>query len=455
MKPYIISFSLVLFLLSACGETAYAVGAIPSPYVTPWITYTPSPYPTTTNLIAPVPQATTIPFVTTAKRPPACMFPLPQTTLTESVSEQYSFSEPKVVLPSGPREWPVQIIQWLPDSQRVLLVQDFDDTGDENIEVFNLQTGDLRVYATRHIGREPPAWLADLDGLIYSNQELMKLTGNQYKRQLWSTRGDPNQAQLLEDKTVVDMPNAYSIVIKPDGSEFAYRAPDDTQLFPRDAALLPLQPVAFDPAQWDYRDEIHKSLAPIYVMAWRPGTSQIFIFSYPGARWPNSNSMGYTFLLDTETGKVCEFDFGGWASFSGLWSPNGRYLAIDRVPGSDPTAVESTDLAILDAATGKLYSINDAVAGFAWAPDNHHLLTIKGFMPKPPCPEPGCEPYGKMYLTNFLTGEIDSVLPADQFAMDWYGMLNTSILAWSPDGSKVLALCPELCLITVQKTNQK
>ena len=321
-------------------------------------------------------------------------------------------------------EWPIQIIQWLPDSQRVLLVQD-DETDKEKIEVFNPEAGNLRVYATRDVGREPPAWLAGLNALIYPSEERVISTGNQYQRKLWATFGDPKSAQLLENSTVFDMPYAYSVVVKPDGSRFAYRAPDGTQFFRRDGTLATLPAIAFDPAEWDYRGEIGIYVST-YAMSWRPGASQIFIFSYADG----SSNTGYTFLLDSNTGQLCELNFDGKATTSGLWSQNGRYL--------------DTDSAVLDAATGKLYS----ESGFAWAPDNRHLLSI-GY-----CPVAGCQSGGSMSLIDFLSGEIDPVLPTDLFKVDRYGMLNPAVFAWSPDGSKVLALCADdnLCMISVQVT---
>jgi hypothetical protein len=61
-----------------------------------------------------------------------------------------------------------------------------------------------------------------------------------------------------------------------------------------------------------------------------------------------------------------------------------------------------------------------------------------------------CLEYSNLYLTDFVTGQIDPVLPSIQF---WASGFYSSV-AWSPDGSKVFAYCERLglCVIPVQKT---
>ncbi len=79
------------------------------------------------------------------KQPPACTFPLAQTTMAESVPEKYVFSEPQVVITPEANDSIVEIVGWLPDSQRVLLIQNFADTIKQNIELFDTQTGNIQL----------------------------------------------------------------------------------------------------------------------------------------------------------------------------------------------------------------------------------------------------------------------------------------------------------------------
>ena len=55
-----------------------------------------------------------------AKEPPACTFPLGNITTAPSAPQNYTFSEPKVVL-TAPKDNYYDIAQWLPDNQRVLI----------------------------------------------------------------------------------------------------------------------------------------------------------------------------------------------------------------------------------------------------------------------------------------------------------------------------------------------
>ncbi len=425
-----------------------------------YVTLTPRPGATSMPGGIPVLTPPAPPFAGTGEKPPACTFPLAQTTTTESAPENYIFSEPVEGPPPNDNDHVVEIVDWLPDNQRVLLVQNYEenDTTQQKIELFNPQTGEKQVYAKREPMEEPPVWAAGLNAVIYPETRVLKSTEingveqapYEIERQLWISRGDPADTQLLDDNHVTtDRVLDFSVAVQPGGNQIVYRTDADKQLRRRDGTTLAAEkPGAFDRAHWDYRGESAASVTPPYLMAWRPGTSQIFLYTYA------YGGMGYTFLLDADTGKVCELNFAGWAFF-GRWSPDGRYLAIVRA--QEPSfPVNSTDLAILDAATGRLYSIGvvpqemrHGVTGIAWAPDNHHLLVLGSVLSYPGC-APDCKQDTRLYLVDFLSEQVDDLLSSDQFIANNPG----TNLAWSPDGSQVLALCPNLCLISVQRTSR-
>lgn|SRR5574341_52478 len=389
--------------------------------------------------------------------PPPCAFPLPQTTTSVSAPENYIFSQPKEPIPAS--DVRVKIVNWLPDNQRVLLVEQPDNTNKENIELLNPQTAEIQLYATREAtANSKPAWVPGLNAVIYAETRLLKDTivdGNhlppyEYERQLWVSRGDPSSAQLLEDAHLTgNLMYGFAFVVQPEGKETVFRAAGDKQLSKKDAALLDEPSVGFDSSRWDY----HPSSTPLplnFAMAWRPGSSQIFLYD-----WGNALRMGYTFLLDANTGKICELNLGGWPFF-GRWSPDGRYLAIIRNRQFGWPA-QSTDLTVLDTATGLLYTSsivpeaeaeNNHVSGVAWAPDNRHLLVLD--LANLATCAPDCSTAARLYLVDFLSGQVEPLLPSVQFAVNDPG----TNLAWSPDGSKVIALCPNLCVISVQRTSQ-
>jgi hypothetical protein len=96
--------------------------------------------PAAQNTAAPVAPTTAqnpeaLPTIT-PQRPPQCTFPLAQTTTTESTPEEYTFSESQVVLTADGSI--IEIVEWLPDNQRVLITQEIRDNTQQTIELYNL-----------------------------------------------------------------------------------------------------------------------------------------------------------------------------------------------------------------------------------------------------------------------------------------------------------------------------
>ena len=192
--------------------------------------------------------------------------------------------------------------------------------------------------------------------------------------------------------------------------------------------------------------------------AWQPDTSLIFLYSTGGGVLGG----GYTFISDTDTGRVCELNLGGWADRA-RWSSDGRYLAIDR----DATYVgltNSTDLIVLDTETGNLRTIEIApqdvsryyVSDFVWAPDNRHFLALED-IPSIYDSYHAETVHHELYYVNFVSGQSVNLFPEfKSFFGDGAPMNN---FAWSPDGSKLLIRCPtntadRICFISVQQTGQ-
>jgi hypothetical protein len=308
------------------GATATHILSIPTSIVT--LTYVASlpKWPTiVTTPTVPIP-----PTATSTLQPPACTFPLANVKYPESEPEEYTFSEPQVVL-TAPQGNALEVAQWLPDNQQVLVteylrdqyVESNDTVPQHSISLYNLETGESKLYTTHYPAGALPIWMPTINGVVYSSAnytQIDKLHGvYQYVRQLGVSYGNPDTAQLLADNL-----SKTTLLVKPDGSEILYFL--DNQISKFDKSLNKLPSIPFDPAQWDYSKE-HRNKSPVrYRMAWQPGTSLVFVYSSAGIV---SSEGGYTFMLDTTTGHVCELNFGGWAS-NAHWSSDGRYLAIVR-----------------------------------------------------------------------------------------------------------------------------
>ena len=291
---------------------------------------------------------------------------------------------------------------------------------------------------------------------------------------LWISNGDPDKVQNIEEQQYKPFifPHEWiidTLAVKPNDSQIVYLKTNGKnlfQLYSRDVlqgSLGAEQLIPFDTSQWAYKPQWAYTQLSVnsYSMVWRPNSAQIFLTANNG----NEGSL-YSFLLDMNTGKICGIDFGSalgepkraWVA---RWSPNGRYLAIEREWDIYPNGF--SDLDVLDTLTGKQYilAFSPDVAGMhfvtdiAWAPDNYHLVAIGQASAFPHCASKCMEDVNRLYLVDFVSGTADLLFPSFQFSIDMEG----TNLAWSPDGSKILATCRDgnesrLCLVPVQRTGR-
>ncbi len=161
LEVLLVIAAILIFTLTACA-----------PALTPVSTRTFIPtavLPTSTSTEIPVTATATL---TVVQEPPPCTFPLAQITTAKSAPENYTFSEPKVVL-TAPKGNIYHIDQWLPDNQRVLISEKLgngvgnNQVVQESIGLYNPGTGNTKVYATRPFTDEPPSWLPQLNAVVY------------------------------------------------------------------------------------------------------------------------------------------------------------------------------------------------------------------------------------------------------------------------------------------------
>ncbi|MBI5297052.1 MAG: hypothetical protein HY869_16360 [Chloroflexi bacterium] len=381
------------------------------------------------------------------QQPPACTFPLAQTTTEESTSQKYTFFNPQVVYTPNPNDSDVEIVDWLPDNQQVLIVQNIKGVPQQKIELFDSETGERKVYATREQTEQPPSWNQESEAVIYPVKHIIAFKNNipETTRQVWVSHGNPDAAQMLAN----NLPQ-FAVVVKPGNGQIAYFS--NKQISKKNEVMQSMASAPFDLEQWNYRN-LKSGIFPLmYDMTWRPGSSQVFLYTFA------DGDPGYTFLLDVDSGEICELNLDGWA-VTARWSPNGRYLAIDRSQSTD-RPVNPTVLTVLDTVTGNIYTpkvISQEldgernIVGLAWGPDNRHLIVLGALLPSRSCVS-DCYPDVRLYLVDFLSGQVDAVLPDSKFVINDMG----TNLAWSPNGSKIVALCWPglLCNASVQINGQ-
>jgi hypothetical protein len=264
--------------------------------------------------------------------------------------------------------------------------------------------------------------------------------------QLWVSYGKPDTVQMLAD----NLPQL-SLAVKPGGSEIVYLSSKGISKL--DQSLKELPSVFFDPSHWDYATTRRNEFPLLsFEMTWQPGTSPIFLHNKGGELGP-----GYTFILNVDSGRICELNLNGWA-VRAYWSLDGHYLAIIRVPRSSSFFILK-DLAVLDIETGKLSTMTitsqSEAEDFVWAPDNRHFLTHQSSPFR--ATVQGETLHHELYLVDFVSGQSIHLFPEyKSFFADGAPMNN---FAWSADGSKLLARCPtnivdRVCLISIQRTRQ-
>jgi hypothetical protein len=364
--------------------------------------------------------------------------------------DAFVFSQPQIVMT---HKAAIGIASPLPDRESLLITRDVPGTDRQTIEVFNIRTGESRVYAERTGNNGKPVWLPALEAIAYST-----LVGQQYELRI--SQGDAKQTERVAPRV-----EGLSLAAGPEGRRLLY-LPGPTSNRPEvwDGANRSTEDLHVNLDQWKYPkypEDVQSTFAPsTFQVAWRPDGSQLVFYTLP-----------WTFLFDIETNQVCEIDLGPfrdetvkampiWA-LEAKWSPDGRYLALittDTVPGQASgtgAAILATELTIVDMKTGMLRNLQPTsdispgqhyVTDLAWSPDSHNvaILGIVGL------DEMGSEEAG-VFILEAGTGKLQQG-PSDY---DLGGGLWGWQLAWSVDDSQLIVACPtqeegSLCAISLK-----
>jgi hypothetical protein len=370
-------------------------------------------------------------------QPPPCKFEgVAEKPAAPSQIDEFVFSEPKVIFS---REAPIEIVEWLPDSQRLLL--HIRNQTRQSIEVLDTATGQAEVYADNLQSANQVHWVAGENAVVYTDHKTQEFSGvDQYG--VWLSRGQGQQPQLLlEDAEQLR-------------TEVGAR-----QLSPEIAQALNVYDFPFDPERWRYDKYPEDSY---YLQSWSdvkfassvsPDGSKAVFYGVP-----------WLYLVDLKTNQPCEVDLGKTyfteqgplRVFNALWSPNGNLLAMQTAIGYREQSMYSNKLVILDTLTGELYHPEvewSHIWDVEWFPDNRYL-TVMGYSNEIDQPQLN-EQIG---IVDSLTQEFRLMLPNLVFAQ---GSQAGFQLALSPDGKSLIVNCPivsdeyplgfkgQVCLISI------
>jgi hypothetical protein len=361
---------------------------------------------------------------------PRCIFgptPAPVEAAGPSL-DAYVFSKPKVALTSAPQ---LGIVGWLPDNERLLITQGIPNTNRQAIETFDVQTGEMHIYAEREAIGQKPLWAQTFNGVAYA-----KITDR--RGELWLSQDAPGSAQRYASGL-----SSMSLAADPNGQRLLYLA-EGKRLQELSLTTKVAQSTSIAPSRWEHSVSLQQAPPAMYQMDWRPETSQIALYNDT-----------YFFLVDIKDGQGCEIDLGSgdalrhWAVMA-RWSPDGRYLAMLTTSGTPP--VRFVDLSILDMVTGDLRSMHPEayinpgqyyVTEVAWAPDSRVVAILAAIEEKE-----GVQSNG-LFLMDAISGRSRRMLPQMVFPGGDAGWN----LDWSPNGNYVALTCLNgpLCLIEATK----
>lgn len=442
----------LIFFLNGIKQGKNGLVTFDSPVSTPLPETEPTPIPlqgeipAETVLESPLlPTATPTPIVvepeptatptSVTEHPPLCKFvgAKEETMESESLLDQYAFSEPKIVLSHNGA---IEISQWLPDNQRVLISRGISEKSIWLIETVNVETGLITKYAE-----------GTLLGFTYPSESIVWLDAQQA---VAYTEPDEKTKQRVlqigyEGKTAE---TAYTNLASP------YIATASTKSW----VVFETTEDLVHPLKYDLETEKAETLGPKnsievpIVTDYMDTSNQYQITLRPdGNQYTYYNNEAF-YLVDVENGNTCEVNLGTagdygkrWALFA-EWSPNSRYLALLTTAGDFP--VPFIDLSILDTVTSKYYSIDIKGSGdvyiFTWAPNSRDILAV--------AQNPTNDNGHNVYVVDSITGNSKQILSDNKFLFSG----NTGV-AWSSDGGKIVLDCFEqkqsneihLCLINV------
>lgn len=367
----------------------------------------------------PAPVESVLPTPTGIIQPPLCQFEDKASSQSEEPStlDKFVFSELQVIFS---RDAPIEIIEWLPDNQR-LLVHVRNQTK-QSIEVLDTTTGHTEVYADNLQSASLIHWVATENAVVYTDHKTQEFSGvDQYS--VWLSRGEGQPPQLLlEDANLLPTDAAAS------------------QLPPEIAKALNVYDFPFDPEQWRYNKYPQDTY---YLQSWSeikfassisPDGSKAVFYGVP-----------WLYLVDLKTNQPCEVDLGQTYNseqgplrvFNAQWSPDGKLLALQTTVGYRGESMRSNKLVILNTLTGELYRPEikgSHIWDVEWFPDSRYLV-VMGYSDRLE------HPYQNQQISiiDSLTQESRLMLPDHVFGG---GSQPDSQLALSPNGKSLTVSCP-------------
>jgi WD40 repeat protein len=388
-------------------------------------TSTPSSQPLSTAIVANAAPATAIPMAT---KPPLCEF---DTIITDSLIvtvsiADYTVSPPTVVFTDA-RE--INVYGWLPDSERLIIGRWDPNRKAATLDTLKISPRLIQTYAERaSAGGDRPIWLPDLQAMVYTDFDLPQKPSSLPGIDLWLSRGNPNETQLLVEHVSMNSLNVdgtgqlvYLFSQKnTEAVDLSVKTVNAASFAVRDVPL----PAALSKASAS-TDESMPEVEKPWELLHRPTTSQTLLL------YKNQPPV----IFDFNSGQICQIELTSYVS-EALWSPDGRFLAM-RTQNAPASFTVPDALIILDTSTNQHYEVDlgPSVYGMTWSPNSRHLAAL--VQKRDALPQH--QVHQDLFLVDAVSREVRHLFPDYDFRG---GAIQHYQMAWSPNGETLAVTCP-------------
>jgi len=325
--------------------------------------------------------------------------------------DAYTFAEPRIVLTSTTE---IALLQWISETQSLLLrSHPSSDSPKRVIETFNPQTGERKRYAEAQLASFEPVWVAKDQSVLFVERL-------------------PNGQQVLRRSRGIEQPIADIALDVPSGS-ITIDQNHQQALLLSNASTKQAQVTSIS---FTESAQIVTSLASVpiglqgrYGITLSPDGTQAAIYGREGF-----------YIQNRATEQLCRVDLGRvgqdsrWGSRI-QWSSDGKYLALITTYGvNEGELLHVMDLTLLDMNTGRQRQVEFGgryAYRIYWLPDSYVILVT---VADEHTPLSGLK---NLYLVNAITGATKDILPGYGFPADNIG------IHWTADEKTIFVPCDQ------------
>lgn len=357
--------------------------------------------------------------------------PTPLPTATASALDSIQLGEPRVVFTHTSA---IGVIEWLPNSQEVLLTLQQPDVLTETIELLNIASGQRRLLAARPAEESRPVWLAGSNQVAYAMRPdtaevryevRLSGSGNSQNPQRPASVGAINSDISGRGERLLVVEQNQATVLKVSAND---QVAEET--------VIDLKNDGFEPENWRTR----------FRTQWSASGEKVALY----------DTQGFA-VFDLPSGQLRRYDLGEEHSeaygygprwvIRARWSPNGERIALITTVDDSTGIFRYTDLTILNVLTGEFVNtkIGRYVTDVTWDTRGRFMATLINIGQREGAGLEG------IFLIDGTNGEYRQFLPKQEF---WGGQSGVGI-AWNPNGKQIAMNCPtqnegRLCLVDVQ-----